>query len=97
MIKAKNSEEENKREELTVEKLPSPITLPKMKSFGVRLCVSGFTVVSEGFVGTRGAKVAAGATTPLVTSFVGGDILDTGPSTVTAGCGETVSAWFATR
>lgn len=94
-----SSENEEKEEEeiLTVEKLPSPITLPKIKSFGVRLCVSGFTVVSEGFVGTRGAKVAAGATTPLVTSFVGGDILDTGPSTVTAGCGETVSAWFATR
>lgn len=47
--------------------------------------------------GTRGARVLGGATTLLVTSFVGGDILDTGPSTVTAGCGETVSAWFATR
>jgi len=56
-------------------------------------------VVRDGFVvgGTRGARVLGGATTPLVTSFVGGDILDTGPSTVTAGCGETVSAWFATR
>lgn len=56
-------------------------------------------VVRAGFVvgETRGAKVLGGATTPLVTSFVGGDILDTGPSTVTAGCGETVSAWFATR
>lgn len=56
-------------------------------------------VVRVGFVvgGTRGARVLGGATTPLVTSFVGGDILDTGPSTVTAGCGETVSAWFATR
>lgn len=56
-------------------------------------------VVRDGFVvgETRGAKVLGGATTPLVTSFVGGDILDTGPSTVTAGCGETVSAWFATR
>lgn len=82
-----------------MEKLPSPITLPKMKSFGVRLCVGGLMVVRAGFVvgETRGARVLAGATTPLVTSFVGGDILDTGPSTVTAGCGETVSAWFATR
>lgn len=80
-----------------MEKLPSPITLPKMKSFGVRLCVGG--LVRDGFVvgGTRGAKVLGDATTPLFTSFVGGDILDTGPSTVTAGCGETVSAWFATR
>lgn len=83
-----------------MEKLPSPITLPKIKSFGVRLCVGGLMmVVRDGFVvgGTRGARVLGGATTPLVTSFVGGDILDTGPSTVTAGCGETVSAWFATR
>lgn len=80
-----------------MEKLPSPITLPKMKSFGVRLCVGG--LVRDGFVvgGTRGARVLGDATTPLFTSFVGGDILDTGPSTVTAGCGETVSAWFATR
>lgn len=87
------------KKRLTVEKLPSPITLPKMKSFGVRLCVGGLMVVRVGFVvgGTRGARVLGGATTPLVTSFVGGDILDTGPSTVTAGCGETVSAWFATR
>lgn len=86
-------------ERLTVEKLPSPITLPKMKSFGLRLCVGGLMVVRVGFVvgGTRGARVLGGATTPLVTSFVGGDILDTGPSTVTAGCGEAVSAWFATR
>lgn len=84
---------------LTVEKLPSPIALPKMKSLGVRLCVGGLMVVRAGFVvgETRGARVLGGATTPLVTSFVGGDILDTGPSTVTAGCGETVSAWFATR
>ena len=82
-----------------MEKLPSPIALPKMKSLGVRLCVGGLMVVRAGFVvgETRGAKVLGGATTPLVTSFVGGDILDTGPSTVTAGCGETVSAWFATR
>lgn len=80
-----------------MEKLPSPITLPKMKSFGVRLCVGG--LVRDGFVvgGTRGVRVLGDATTPLFTSFVGGDILDTGPSTVTAGCGETVSAWFATR
>lgn len=70
-----------------------------MKSLGVRLCVGGLMVVRAGFVvgETRGARVLGGATTPLVTSFVGGDILDTGPSTVTAGCGETVSAWFATR
>lgn len=76
-----------------MEKLPSPMTLPNMKSFGVRLWV-GRAVVRAGLPvgGTRDARVSDGVTTPFVTSFVGGDILDTGPSTVTAGCGETVSA-----
>lgn len=84
---------------LTVEKLPSPITLPKIKSVEERLWVGGLMEVKAGFVvdGTRGVRLLGGAITPFVTSFVGGDILDTGPSTVTAGCGETVSVWFATR
>lgn len=76
-----------------MEKLPSPITLPKIKSFGVRLWMERLVRVEFVVAGTRGAKLFGGTTpTPLVTSFVGGDILDTGPSTVAAGCGETVSA-----
>lgn len=70
------------------------MTLPKMKSLELRLWVAGLVVVMRGLLvgGTRVlARVSVDATTPLVTSFVGGDIFKTGPSTVIAGCGEAVS------